>query len=114
MRLVGWVIAGLLGAGSAFYAAAILVSVKFGGFLLFLFIPNEHAANTSAVRLFFEILLTECRWPLVILSALLVWLLSTQARFGSKRSAQRIAESLATIEANQQTLDQTTPELNEV
>ncbi len=104
MRLVGWVIAGLLGVGSALYAAAILAAVKFGGFVLFLFAPDERSTKTSSFRLYFEILLNECRWPLVMLWALLLWLVCTQARYGSKRSALRIAKSFAAIEVDQQTL----------
>jgi hypothetical protein len=104
MRLVGWLIAALLGVGSALYAAAILVAVKFGGFVLFLFVADERSTKTSTFRLYFEILLTECRWPLVMLCALLLWLVCTQARYGSKKSALRIAESFAAIEVNRQTL----------
>jgi hypothetical protein len=103
MRLVGWVIAVLLGVGSALYAAAVLVAVKLGGFALFLFVADERTTKTSTFRLYFEILLTECRWPLVMLCALLLWLVSTQARYGSKRSALRIAESFAAIDVNHQT-----------
>jgi hypothetical protein len=105
MRLVGWLIAALLGVGSALYAAAILVAVKFGRFVLFLIVADNRSTKTSTVSLYFEILLTECRWPLVMLCALLLWLGCTQARYGSKKSALRIAESFAVIEANQQTLD---------
>jgi hypothetical protein len=104
MRPVGWLVAALLGAGSALYAAAILVAVKFGGFVLFLFVADERSTKTSTFRLYFEILLTECRWPLVMLCALLLWLVCTQARYGPKKSALRIAESFVVIEVNQQAL----------
>jgi hypothetical protein len=104
MRLAGWLIVALLGVGSALYAAAILVAVKFGGFVLFLFVTDKRSTKTSTFRLYFEILLTECRWPLVMLCALLLWLVCTQARYGSKKSALRIAESFAVIEVNQQAL----------
>lgn len=102
MRLLGWITAFVLAVGSVLYAGALLLAVEVGGFFFFSFFPDLKYSKTSPVRLYFEILISECRAPLLLATALLLFLLATRTTLSSKKSAERIEESFAVIEANTQ------------
>ena len=101
MRVMGWISAVVLAVGSLVYAGAVLVAVKFGGFLVFLFVNDDRTTKSSAFRLYFEILFSECRLPLILATLLLLFLFGTRTSSPSRKSAQRIEESFAAIEAKE-------------
>jgi hypothetical protein len=100
MRLLGWIVAVVLGVGSFCYAGAIWAAVKVGGFFVVSFFPDVETSKSSSIRLYFEILFSECRFTLALAGVLSLLLLSTKPRLNSRKSTKRIEASFAAINDN--------------